>query len=305
MSLSSSRLSDQLVLLLTAMRVGEISLREIGLRAGQHHVQPPGDDIVFLFNRAGEAQIELDGATSPLPIRRGSFAAFPSGRAFRLRLLGDHEQAVLVAGRISLDRRRAGPLLAALPPLLFMCPTRDLGIAWQDATFDLIEDCARKADPGSRAVLQRLLESLFAITVQRALAAEAQDQQRVRARNPTIGKALLLLQDRPGEAWSVATLAEAVAMSTSTFARTFTVLVGEPPMVHLTRLRMERAAQALGATDVALGELAHQLGYRSDAAFARAFHRFHGRWPGAFRQEARVRRAPRRPKLGRSFVNDG
>ncbi|ATQ43341.1 hypothetical protein CSW64_13405 [Caulobacter mirabilis] len=271
------------MLLLTAMRVGEISLREVVLRADQRHVQPAGDDVVFLFNRAGEAQIELDDAPSRLPIRRGSFAAFPTGRAFRLHLLGDHDEAVLVLGGISLDRRRAGPLLTALPPLLFMCPTRDLGIAWQDATFDLIEDCARKADAGSRAIVQRLLETLFAITVQRALATEAEDRQRVRARSPTIGKALVLLQDRPGETWSVARLAEAVAMSTSTFARTFTALVGEPPMVHLTRLRMERAAQALTATDATLGEIAHQLGYRSDAAFARAFNRFHGRWPSAFR----------------------
>jgi hypothetical protein len=221
MSLSSTRVSDQLVLVLSAMRAGEIAFREIGLRGSEDHVEPAGDDVVFLFNRAGEAMIELGAGSSPLPIRRGSFAAFPNGAGFRLSLLSGQREAVLIAGRISVDRRRAGPMLAALPTLLFMCPTRDLGIAWQDATFDLIEDCARKADPGSRAVLQRLLETLFAITVQRALADGAEPHQQVRARNPSIGRALLLLQDRPGEPWTVERLASAVAMSASTFARTF------------------------------------------------------------------------------------
>jgi AraC-like DNA-binding protein len=283
MPLSSPRLSDQLVLLLGAMRASDIALREIALCGPDGHAQPANDDIIFLFNRAGEALIELEGRT-PLPIRRGSFAAFPGGHGFSLRRVPGHDECILVGGRISLDRRRAGPLLAALPALLFMCPNRDLGIAWQDATFALIEDCARKADPGSQAVLQRLLESLFAITVQRALAAGDTQHQQVRTRNPAIGRALLLLQDQPGEAWNIGALARAVAMSTSSFARAFSALVGEPPMAYLTRLRMERAAQALAATNITLGALAGQLGYGSDAAFARAFHRFHGRWPGAFRR---------------------
>lgn len=166
----SDHRNAQLVVLLSAMRAGKISIEEIAItpQTGYNHAST--SDIIFLFNRAGEALIEMGSVgETALPIRRGSFAAFPRGDAFRLALLPGNLGADLVVGRIGLDQKRAGPLLSVLPSLLFMCPTRDLGIAWQDTTFQLIAECAQNGDAGSRAVVHRLLESLFAITVQRAL----------------------------------------------------------------------------------------------------------------------------------------
>lgn len=72
-------------------------------------------------------------------------------------------------------------------------------------------------------------------------------------------------------------------MSRSAFAARFTDLVGEPVMQYVTRWRMRVAVNALEDEDATVGELANRLGYRSEAAFARAFKRVIGIPPGAAR----------------------
>src|SRR5699024_10914696 len=86
-------------------------------------------------------------------------------------------------------------------------------------------------------------------------------------------------------AWTVAALADELAMSRSAFAARFTELVGEPVMHYVTRWRMRVAVSALRDDGATVAELAHRLGYRSEAAFARAFKRVIGVAPGSVRRE--------------------
>ena len=64
----------------------------------------------------------------------------------------------------------------------------------------------------------------------------------------------------------------------------FTELVGEPAMAYVTRWRMHLARDALTQQGSTVGELADRLGYRSEAAFARAFKRVIGTPRGAIRR---------------------
>jgi AraC-like DNA-binding protein len=73
-------------------------------------------------------------------------------------------------------------------------------------------------------------------------------------------------------------------MSRSAFAARFTELVGEPAMQYVARWRMHVALQALRDERTTVGELALRLGYRSEAAFARAFKRIIGVPPGSVRR---------------------
>jgi AraC-like DNA-binding protein len=84
----------------------------------------------------------------------------------------------------------------------------------------------------------------------------------------------------------VASLAEELAMSRSAFAARFTELVGEPAMQYVTRWRMQVAHEALRSDGATVAELAGRLGYRSEAAFARAFKRVIGVPPGAVKGTA-------------------
>ena len=73
-------------------------------------------------------------------------------------------------------------------------------------------------------------------------------------------------------------------MSRSAFSARFTEVVNEPAMQYVTRWRMRLAHSALETEGVTVAELADRLGYRSEAAFARAFKRVIGLPPGAVRR---------------------
>jgi AraC-like DNA-binding protein len=75
-------------------------------------------------------------------------------------------------------------------------------------------------------------------------------------------------------------------MSRSAFAARFTELVGEPAMSYVARWRMQVAVAALREEGATVGQLADRLGYRSEAAFSRAFKRVIGVSPGAIRRRA-------------------
>ncbi len=55
---------------------------------------------------------------------------------------------------------------------------------------------------------------------------------------------------------------------------------------HLTAVRMDKAAELLGSRSLTVREVAHRVGYRQPAQFAKAFRRHHGAAPSAFRSTA-------------------
>ena len=58
---------------------------------------------------------------------------------------------------------------------------------------------------------------------------------------------------------------------------------------HLTAVRMIRAAELLARTSITVREVAHRVGYRQPAQFAKAFRRHHGIAPSDFRARTRAR----------------
>ena len=88
--------------------------------------------------------------------------------------------------------------------------------------------------------------------------------------------------------WTVARLSKAVGMSRAALARRFVATLAESPMRHLTRLRMERAAELLSTTEQRLASIAPQVGYDSEFALSRAFRRHFGVPPGAYRAGLRA-----------------
>jgi AraC-like DNA-binding protein len=99
-----------------------------------------------------------------------------------------------------------------------------------------------------------------------------------------IGKALALMQAELGRRWTVAELSRKVGLSRAAFARLFKLKTGESPLRHLTRRRLERAAELLFESELSLAEIAERVGYESEFAFNRAFKRHHRLSPGAFRR---------------------
>ena len=57
---------------------------------------------------------------------------------------------------------------------------------------------------------------------------------------------------------------------------------------HLTRVRMQKAAEMLATRALTVREVAHRVGYRQPAQFAKAFRRYQGVAPKDFRANGRA-----------------
>jgi transcriptional regulator GlxA family with amidase domain len=77
---------------------------------------------------------------------------------------------------------------------------------------------------------------------------------------------------------------DATSTPRATLTRRFTALTGQPPMTYLTAWRMCLAARRLRDGDTTVRHIAHDLGYDSEFAFARAFKRATGSAPGHYRK---------------------
>jgi AraC-like DNA-binding protein len=158
---------------------------------------------------------------------------------------------------------------------------------WMQTTLALLAAEARDLQPGGEAVITRLAD----ILVIQAIRAWLQTDPSARTgwlgalQDPQIGRAITLIHRDPARDWTVASLAAELAMSRSAFAARFTELAGEPVMQYVTRWRMHLGLHALKDEGATVAVLADRLGYRSEAAFARAFKRVIGIPPGTVRKE--------------------
>ncbi|MBN1676437.1 MAG: AraC family transcriptional regulator [Kiritimatiellae bacterium] len=84
-------------------------------------------------------------------------------------------------------------------------------------------------------------------------------------------------------AWTVAELADRMAVSPVHLNRLCARFDGSTPMKMVTRLRMQKARELLRSTDYPLKRVAWMVGYDNPFAFSTAFKRFGGRCPRAFR----------------------
>lgn len=142
--------------------------------------------------------------------------------------------------------------------------------------------------PGGEAVITRLADVLVIQALRQWLAHDpaARTGWLGALADDRIGRVLAQVHRDPSRDWTVTSLAAAASMSRSAFAARFTDLVGETAMAYVTRWRMHVAADALTSGDATVAELAGRLGYRSEAAFSRAFSRTVGESPGALRRRS-------------------
>jgi AraC-like DNA-binding protein len=107
-------------------------------------------------------------------------------------------------------------------------------------------------------------------------------------RDTRVERALELLNRDISKRWTVDLLARAAGLSRPALARQFLRVLGLSPMRYLTQKRMQAAAEMLLASDAALAEVAHRVGYSSEFAFNRAFKKHYQVPPGAYRRGARA-----------------
>lgn len=193
-----------------------------------------------------------------------------------------------VCGYLSCDSRPFNPLLNALPRVVHS-PLSQASQGWLTSLLDVAirESVARSA--GSEVMLAKLAELMFVEVMRNHIDRLPEDARGWFAglRNPQIGAALRLIHGRPTHPWTLDSLAREVGMSRSAFAEHFSAYVQMPPMQYLGRWRVQIAARLLDTQGASIAQAAAEVGYQSEAAFNRAFKRYVGVAPGAWRRGLR------------------
>lgn len=211
----------------------------------------------------------------------------PPGELIQLCHGGGGDATRFVCGYLACNRQVSRSLLSALPEMFRVSLREDPGSAW---LFDMLllgvrESAAHR--PGAASILTKLSELLFAEALRRYADEQPAGQGGWLAglRDPLVGRALALLHAEPAHAWTVDSLARAVASSRSALADRFVRLTGAPPMQYLASHRLALAAQALRCGQAPVARIAESTGYASEAAFTRAFKRHYGMPPSGWRRQ--------------------
>lgn len=249
--------------------------------AGQCRLQIPGQaeqilqpgDLVFLPREMPHSMLPLNSsgaAMQRLPYR--SAAADATG---------------MLCGRILFRHKGSEQLLADLPPVIVL-QMDDAALPWLQSLQALIYQESVLQDSGSSLLLERLCEILVIYSLRQHL------QQAVPHRGilalyaqPRLAPAIQLLHQHPAQDWSLQQLADACALSRSAFANLFKKGSGWSVMQYLTWWRMQLAWRLLERGQ-AVAQTAANVGYKSEAAFSRAFSREFAMSPGAVRRQGQI-----------------
>jgi AraC-like DNA-binding protein len=275
-----------------------VPLTLVSMLRGQGWIVPDGADPV----RLGETDVAIvvgpepftvadspDAVAVPLYVMHGpgqctaaDGTEFSEDLVLGVRTWGESLDGpnALLTGSYQVRGRVSERLVSALPRVLVvpnsgqLCPVLDLTVAEVE-----------RDDPGQQAVLDRLLDLLLLIALREWFARpDVEPPAWYRALgDPVVGHALRKLHEEPARPWTVAALAEEAGVSRATFARRFTVLLGEPPMAYLTGWRLALAADLLARSDATVDAVARQVGYGSAFALSVAFKRVHGTRPSQLR----------------------
>lgn len=110
-----------------------------------------------------------------------------------------------------------------------------------------------------------------------------------RPRHPRLSQALAYVEANLAAPLSVRDLAGAAHVSAGHLHDLFRRHLGQPPMAHVARLRLERAMRQLAETDASIADVASASGYSEQSALTRALKRAHGVTPAAYRRRHRRR----------------
>jgi AraC-like DNA-binding protein len=223
---------------------------------------------------AGSAWLDVDGVDDPIYLQTGDVAVLPGGDGHRVRdsptspapllasILAGHD---LVDGELRFGGDEAATteivcgvfMVEGGPPPWFdrlrravvssaSSPRSD----WRGAVAAAVREEVRAPTPGGTAVVSRWLESILIDALRHELLAASPGSLHILAlSDERIGRVLAQVHERPGQPWTLGSLAEVATMSRSTFAARFRSVVHEPPGRYVTRVRLEKAERLLHATD--------------------------------------------------------
>ncbi len=189
----------------------------------------------------------------------------------------------LLCGRVEFEHRGHGQLLDALPQVFII--RRQDSDPWLSPLLQLILDESLLDQSGANVILNRLSELLFTYALRHFTRHSGRQAGLLGVyADPLLHRALIAMHQQLAYPWTLVELAEKAAMSRTVFAERFKQASGLTPMQYLAWWRMQNA-WALLTEGQPVAEVADAVGYRSEAAFFRAFKREFGVAPGVVRRQ--------------------
>ena len=278
-------------------------------------VAVPAFSNVARFHLAarGSCWVEVAGEVDPVHLAQGDLIVIPHGAAHLLSDQPGREAASvdevvektgfegkgalvyggeeigratqLICGHFAFDDAAIHPLLEALPRYIHIPGSESLNNAWLEQAMKFIQVESLNLEPGSDAIVHRLAEIIFIQAVRIYVERVGRDAGSLAGiADPQIGRALAAIHESPEAAWTVDALASEAGMSRTSFATKFAQAIGMTPHSYLTQWRMQDAARRLRETRDPMLRVAEGSGYHSEAAFNRAFKKWFGATPAAYRR---------------------
>jgi transcriptional regulator GlxA family with amidase domain len=177
-------------------------------------------------------------------------------------------------------------VLRSLPALLHVPAREGRRFAWIDSLLAHLEGERRGDRAGSREIVRRLSEIVLIEVLRASPECGPSSGALVALSDPVVRRALEAIHAGPERRWTLETLSARAGASRSVLAERFRAALGTSPMRYASRWRLERARGLLERRDLSVGEVALAVGYRSEAAFNRAFKEAYGAPPGRLRRLA-------------------
>jgi AraC-like DNA-binding protein len=263
------------------------------LLCGQEPIALAAGDLVVLPR--GTAHTVADDAGSPAPPLAELLAEHALDGGLQLRYGGGGALTRLLCGAFSLAEGVSDSTLALLPDVLHV-PYDPCARASPERVLAALRAEAEDASPGANAIIAKITD-VFLAQALRTWLLESEPNMPVDARlilDDAVAKAVLALNTRPSEPWSLDRLAAHVGLSRSALATKFRRRVGQSPMRYLSELRLRSAAGDLATGWPTVRQVAFRAGYDTEASFAKAFKRRFGMSPGVYR---RISKEPPRVEI--------
>jgi len=286
---------------------GEVELhlpdtgRTIALRPGSLLVLPRGSAHTLRASGPAAASAADPARASRTRARASAPAAAPPRIRTEPGPLVDlktnvHEPAEarieILCGEFEFRGRRRSALLEALPECLVVEFAERPEFGWLQGLLRMMAHEIERQDAGAAAIVAELSGAVFTLAVRAHLETAADSATSLAGvlgvmANTRLAPALSAMLESPGEPWTVESLAARCHLSRAAFARLFAQHARTGPLELLTTLRMELASRLLALGDQDTASIGEAVGYRSEAAFNRAFARHVGMTPGRYRRGER------------------
>jgi AraC-like DNA-binding protein len=255
----------------------------------------------------GNCWLKLSDSKKPIELSAGDIILFPHGDSHSLSdklgskkypgkkvlesilnnkpiFYGDRISATLVCGHFEFDDEFEHGFVSELPNIIHIKDNDKKELHWLEKITNLVIQEAGNEGIGRNLVVKKLGEILFIYTIRAFIHKNNPTQGFLAAlQNKNIGEALSLIHNSPGTNWTLNTLSRASGMSRTNFINKFKQLVGETPLNYITNIRILKAKELLADTKKPVGELAKDVGYKSEAAFNRVFKKRVAQTPFKYR----------------------